>query len=80
MKVWKGGPYQIHAIDGHHCILKDVDGNILDDLFPPRKLQHMKQYTFRSTKTLFMHLMMWLPDQLMTCFVTLVLTLIPSSL
>ena len=45
MKVLKRGPYIIHAIDGHHCVLKDVDGNILNILFPLRKLQHIEKYT-----------------------------------
>ena len=45
MKVLKRGPYRIHAIDGHHCVLKYVDGNILKYLFPLRKLQHIEKYT-----------------------------------
>ena len=44
MKVLNRGPYRIYAIDGHHCILKDVDSNILNDLFPLRKLQHIEKY------------------------------------
>ena len=38
-KVHRRGPYYIHAIDGYHCVLRDVDGHILNDLFPIRKLQ-----------------------------------------
>ena len=43
-RVHKHGPYQIHAVHGYHCILKDTDGNILNDLIPIRKLHKIDGY------------------------------------
>ena len=43
-KVQRRGPYYVHAIDGYHCVLRDVDGHILNDLFPIRKLQKIDGY------------------------------------
>ena len=35
----------IHTIDGHFCILKDVDGHIIYELNPFRKIKCLAQYT-----------------------------------
>ena len=59
--------YRIHTISGHHCILEDIGRNILNYLFPLRKLQR--------PSTQFVHSVMWYPDPTVTCFVKIFLTL-----
>ena len=36
--------FEIYVTDGYRCILKDIDGNTLSDIFPLRKLQRIGQY------------------------------------
>ena len=43
-KVRKSGPYHIHTVDKHHCVLADMNGRILPDLYPVRKLQKIDGY------------------------------------
>ena len=43
-KVLKKGPYRVHSVDNYHCVLRDLDGNILNDLYPVRKLHKIEGY------------------------------------
>ena len=43
-KVRKSGPFHIHTVDKHHCVLADMNGRILPDLYPIRKLQKIDGY------------------------------------
>ena len=43
-KVRKSGPFHIHTVDKHHCVLADMNGRILPDLYPVRKLKKIDGY------------------------------------
>ena len=43
-KVLKKGPYRIPSVHNYHCFLRDLEGNILNDLYPVRKLHKIEGY------------------------------------
>ena len=43
-KVLKKGPYRIHSVDNYHCVLHYLNGNLLNDLYPVRKLNKIEGY------------------------------------
>ena len=77
MTVLKRGPYRNQAIVGHHCSLKDVDGNL------PANLSHSVNCVtlnnipicFRLIRNLAVHMVMWNPDPTVTWFTRMFLIL-----
>ena len=45
-KILKKDPYKvIHLLDDYNCTLSDLNGTLLNDIFPVRKLTKLPGYT-----------------------------------